>query len=149
MARSVLSCPEKRLRRKGKGEIKWHKYLRRNGSERQDDPKVAHTKPEALDDISHSRFELQQLCRKLTVRLLLAEFGAEVIKIEPPEGDFLRTCTPYGVLHKGEGLNYLSEGRNKFHITLNLEKAEGQEDAGRVWWPRPMCFWRHSTRGNG
>ena len=22
----------------------------------------------------------------------------------PPEGDFIRTCTPYGMLHKGEGL---------------------------------------------
>jgi crotonobetainyl-CoA:carnitine CoA-transferase CaiB-like acyl-CoA transferase len=29
-------------------------------------------------------------------------------------------------LHEGEGLNYLSEGRNKFHVTLNLKKAESK-----------------------
>ena len=58
---------------------------------------------------------------------MLAEFGAEVIRIEPPEGDFIRTCTPYGILHKGEGLNYLTEGRNKHHITLDLQKPEGRE----------------------
>ena len=58
---------------------------------------------------------------------MLAEFGAEVLRIEPPQGDFLRTCTPYGMLHKGEGLAYLTEGRNKFHITLNLKEPEGRE----------------------
>jgi crotonobetainyl-CoA:carnitine CoA-transferase CaiB-like acyl-CoA transferase len=58
---------------------------------------------------------------------MLAEFGAEVLRIEPPEGDFIRTWTPHGVLHKGEGLVYLTEGRNKFHITLNLKEPEGRE----------------------
>ena len=58
---------------------------------------------------------------------LLAELGAKVLRIEPPEGDFIRTCTPYGMLYKGEGLNYLTEGRNKFHITLNLKEPEGRE----------------------
>jgi CoA:oxalate CoA-transferase len=58
---------------------------------------------------------------------MLAEFGAEVVRVEPPEGDFIRTCTPYGILYKGEGLNYLTEGRNKFHITLNLTKPEARE----------------------
>ena len=91
-----------------------------------DDPKVAHTKLEALDDLivldlSYNSFP-GSFCSSL-----LSEFGAEVIKIEPSQGDFLRTCTPYGVTHKGEGLNYLSEGRNKFHITLNLEKPEARE----------------------
>jgi crotonobetainyl-CoA:carnitine CoA-transferase CaiB-like acyl-CoA transferase len=58
---------------------------------------------------------------------MLAEFGAQVLRVEPPEGDFLRTCTPYGMLHRGEGLNYLTEGRNKFHITLNLARPEARE----------------------
>jgi crotonobetainyl-CoA:carnitine CoA-transferase CaiB-like acyl-CoA transferase len=58
---------------------------------------------------------------------MLAEFGAEVLRVEPSEGDFIRTCTPYGMLHKGVALNYLTEGRNKFHITLNLGKPEARE----------------------
>jgi crotonobetainyl-CoA:carnitine CoA-transferase CaiB-like acyl-CoA transferase len=58
---------------------------------------------------------------------MLSEFGAEVLRVEPPEGDFIRTCTPYGILYKGEGLSYLSEGRNKFHITLDLGMPEARE----------------------
>ena len=58
---------------------------------------------------------------------MLSEFGARVLRIEPPEGDFLRSCTPGGMLFHGEGLNYLTEGRNKFHITLNLNMPEGRE----------------------
>jgi crotonobetainyl-CoA:carnitine CoA-transferase CaiB-like acyl-CoA transferase len=58
---------------------------------------------------------------------MLAEFGAQVFRIEPPEGDFIRSCTPDGMVHQGEGLNYLTEGRNKFHITLNLNEPEGRE----------------------
>jgi crotonobetainyl-CoA:carnitine CoA-transferase CaiB-like acyl-CoA transferase len=92
----------------------------------QDDPKIAHTKLEALDDITVLDLSYNSFAGSFCTSLL-AEFGAEVIKIEPPEGDFLRTCTPYGILHQGEGLNYLSEGRNKFHVTLNLEKAEARK----------------------
>jgi crotonobetainyl-CoA:carnitine CoA-transferase CaiB-like acyl-CoA transferase len=58
---------------------------------------------------------------------LLAEFGAEVLRIEPPQGDFLRSFTPHGAVYKGEGLCYLSEGRNKFHISLDLGQPEGRE----------------------
>jgi len=91
-----------------------------------DDPGIAHTKPEALDDITVLDLSYKSYAG-CYCSSLLAEFGAEVLRIEPPEGDFIRTCTPYGMLYKGEGLNYLTEGRNKFHITLNLERAEGRE----------------------
>ncbi len=92
----------------------------------QDDPRIAATKPEALDDImvldlSHNSYA-GCYCSSL-----LSEFGAEVLRIEPPQGDFFRTFTPYGTLHKGEGLSYLTEGRNKFHITLDLEKSDARE----------------------
>jgi crotonobetainyl-CoA:carnitine CoA-transferase CaiB-like acyl-CoA transferase len=92
----------------------------------QDDPKIANTKLQALDDITILDLSYNSFSGSYCTSLL-SEFGAEVIKIEPPEGDFLRTCTPYGITHKGEGLNYLSEGRNKFHVTLNLEKPEARE----------------------
>lgn len=93
---------------------------------RLDDPRLAHGKPEALDglvilDLSHNNYA-GAFCSSL-----LAELGAEVIRIESSEGDFLRTCTPYGIMFKGVGLNYLTEGRNKLHITLNLETEEGRE----------------------
>jgi len=67
---------------------------------------------------------------------LLAELGAEVIKVEPPEGDPLRKLTPFGReeymlkdAYTGEpcGLEFIHECRNKYSITLNLDTEEGQE----------------------
>ncbi len=91
-----------------------------------DDPRLAYTKAEALDDITVLDLSYKSFAG-CYCSSMLAEFGAEVLRIEPPEGDFIRTCTPYGILYKGEGLNYLTEGRNKFHITLNLEKPEARD----------------------
>jgi crotonobetainyl-CoA:carnitine CoA-transferase CaiB-like acyl-CoA transferase len=91
-----------------------------------DNPRIAHTKPEALDDITVLDLSYKSFAG-CYCSSLLAEFGAEVLRIEPSEGDFIRTCTPYGMLYKGEGLNYLTEGRSKFHITLNLKEPEGRE----------------------
>jgi crotonobetainyl-CoA:carnitine CoA-transferase CaiB-like acyl-CoA transferase len=91
-----------------------------------DDPRIAHARPEALDDIIVLDLSNKSFAGCFCSSML-AEFGAKVLRIEPPEGDFIRTCTPYGMLYKGEGLNYLTEGRNKFHITLNLKEPEGRE----------------------
>jgi crotonobetainyl-CoA:carnitine CoA-transferase CaiB-like acyl-CoA transferase len=56
---------------------------------------------------------------------MLAEFGAEVIKIEAPgTGDSLRTL---GVEHEGVSLFWLQESRNKHAVTCNLREPEGQE----------------------
>ena len=64
---------------------------------------------------------------------LLAELGAKTIRIEPPGGDLVRTYSPGGMLHKDTGLAYLQEGRNKYHITLNLETGEGRRSSNP--WP--------------
>lgn len=57
---------------------------------------------------------------------LLAEFGAEVIKVEPPEGgDSLRQ---FGTSTEcGDTLVWLSESRNKKCVTLNLRTPRGIE----------------------
>jgi formyl-CoA transferase len=56
---------------------------------------------------------------------LLAEFGAEVIKIEPPgEGDPLRK---WRKLHQGTSLWWYAQARNKKSVTLDLKHAEAQE----------------------
>lgn len=99
----------------------WAEWIRER-----DDPRIAPTRLEALDDITVLDLSNKSFAG-CYCSSLLAEFGAEVLRVEPPEGDFIRTCTPYGLTYKGEGLNYLSEGRNKFHITLDLRKQEGRE----------------------
>jgi formyl-CoA transferase len=56
---------------------------------------------------------------------LLAEFGAEVIKIESPEGgDPLRT---WRKLYNGTSLWWLVQARNKKSVTVNLKVPQGQE----------------------
>jgi formyl-CoA transferase len=59
--------------------------------------------------------------------MLLGDFGAEVIKIEPPEGDHSRI---WGTARFGDGGEfsglYLSVNRNKSSVVLDLKSAEGQ-----------------------
>lgn len=55
---------------------------------------------------------------------LLADFGAEVIKIEHPEGDPVRG---HGAQRDGVGLWWKMLGRGKKSVTLYLGSAEGQE----------------------
>lgn len=61
---------------------------------------------------------------------MLAEFGAEVIKIEAPEcGDPLRQ---WRVLKDGTSLWWSVQARNKKCITLNMKTLEGQAIAQRL-----------------
>lgn len=90
------------------------------------DPFKASRKPEALEDVvvldlSYGNFA------GLYASSLLAEYGAKVIRVEPPSGDVARKMTPFGMKLKDTGLAYIVEGRNKYHITLNLESEEGRE----------------------
>jgi len=56
---------------------------------------------------------------------LMAEFGADVIKIESPQGgDPLRQ---WRKLHNGTSLWWYVQARNKKSITVNLKKEAGQE----------------------
>jgi formyl-CoA transferase len=55
---------------------------------------------------------------------LLAEFGAEVVKIETPgEGDPLRK---WRKLHEGNSLWWYAQARNKKSVAVNLRDPEGQ-----------------------
>jgi len=79
--------------------------------------------------------ELGQLIAGPFAGKVLAEFGAEVIKIEPPAsgtdpgGDPLRQ---WRLLHEGTSLWWYVQARNKKSVTANLRMAEGQEIARRL-----------------
>jgi formyl-CoA transferase len=61
---------------------------------------------------------------------MLAGFGADVIKIEKPKtGDPLRV---WRKLHNGSSLWWVSMGRNKKSITLDMTRPEGQAIAKRL-----------------
>ncbi len=61
---------------------------------------------------------------------LLAELGAEVIKVESLEGDSSRAIA--GPKVSGESAYFLSNNRNKKSIALNLKDARGKEALERL-----------------
>jgi formyl-CoA transferase len=79
--------------------------------------------------------ELGQLIAGPFAGKLFAEFGAEVIKVEPPAsggaqgGDPLRQ---WRLLHEGTSLWWYIQARNKKSITVDLRKPEGQDVVRRL-----------------
>lgn len=53
--------------------------------------------------------------------MLLADLGAEVIKVEPPEGDMARHFAPF---IKGESAFFMSVNRRKRSVVLDLKQSE-------------------------
>jgi len=62
--------------------------------------------------------------------LMLAQMGAEVVKVEPPQGDIMRVLTP----GKEEGLSslFLNFNRGKRSVVLDLKQPEGQRAMSRL-----------------
>lgn len=54
----------------------------------------------------------------------LGDFGADVIKVEPPSGDILRHIRP--ARSNGMGAGYLNFNRNKRSLCVDLKKDEGR-----------------------
>lgn len=54
---------------------------------------------------------------------ILADYGADVVKVEPPTGDVMRKSGP--MRHADMGHFYLSLGRNKRSIVLDLKQEAG------------------------
>lgn len=74
--------------------------------------------------------ELGQLIAGPFCTRVMAEFGAQVTKIETPEvGDPLRK---WRKLYKDKSLWWLLQGRNKKSITINLKSTEGQKIVRRL-----------------
>jgi crotonobetainyl-CoA:carnitine CoA-transferase CaiB-like acyl-CoA transferase len=101
--------------------LSWEDWIRQ-----EEDPAGGSAKPEALGDLLVVDVSLESVAG-MVCTAFLAELGAEVLKVEPPGGDPARAWGPPGFTHRGEGLAYLAEGRNKHYITLNLEAAEGRD----------------------
>ena len=56
--------------------------------------------------------------------MMLADFGAEVIKVESKDGDPARVT---GIMGEGENPYYVNMNRNKRCITIDLKAEKGKE----------------------
>jgi len=73
--------------------------------------------------------DFSQLHGATFATMLLADFGAEVIKVEKPQGDYLRQIGP----KKNDASLYHSYlNRNKKSIVIDLKTKEGQELAKKL-----------------
>ncbi|MDP1532116.1 MAG: CoA transferase [Rubrivivax sp.] len=61
--------------------------------------------------------------------MLLADLGAEVIKVEPPEGDMMRQWPP---ISEGYSENFASINRNKRSVVLDLKNPAHKAAARRL-----------------
>ena len=84
-----------------------------------------HTRLQPLTGIKV--IEFCQIAAGPFARMLLADMGADVIKVEAPYGDGMRGWPPHG---GGCSENFASLNRNKRSVALN-HKDEGQR-AGQV-----------------
>ena len=84
------------------------------GTTRDDDPPLAGIKVVEM---------AQGLCGPLT-GLLLADAGAEVIKVEPPSGDYAREFAPKS--GESDGAAFLILNRNKKSVTLDIDTPDGR-----------------------
>jgi crotonobetainyl-CoA:carnitine CoA-transferase CaiB-like acyl-CoA transferase len=56
---------------------------------------------------------------------ILADYGADVVKIEPPDGDIMRHGGP--MRHPGMGPLFLQANRNKRSVVVDIKTAGGRE----------------------
>ena len=69
--------------------------------------------------------DASQLIAGPLAALYLADLGADVIKIEPPEGDKGRILGPVPV-DDGRTTTFIAVNRNKRSVVLDLKSAQGQ-----------------------
>jgi formyl-CoA transferase len=100
------------------------------GGAPQDDPLAGSDQARAGPLAGLRVIELGQLIAGPFVGKTLADFGADVIKVEPPgEGDPLRK---WRLLHEGTSVWWQVQSRNKRSVVLDLRTDEGRADVRRL-----------------
>jgi crotonobetainyl-CoA:carnitine CoA-transferase CaiB-like acyl-CoA transferase len=76
--------------------------------------------------------DFTQLAQGPWATQMLGDMGAEIIKIEPPKGDWMRSYAYGNMYPGGESISFLSFNRNKRSMVLDLKSGEGIDAAKKV-----------------
>jgi crotonobetainyl-CoA:carnitine CoA-transferase CaiB-like acyl-CoA transferase len=76
--------------------------------------------------------DFAQLAQGPFATQMLGDLGAEIIKIEPIKGDWMRHWSMANLFIAGEGASFLSFNRNKRSIAIDLKNPRGKEVALRL-----------------
>lgn len=76
--------------------------------------------------------DFTQLAQGPFATQMLGDLGAEIIKIEPIKGDWMRHWSMANLFVEGEGASYLSFNRNKRSIAIDLKNPRGKDVALRL-----------------
>src|SRR5260221_8267807 len=76
--------------------------------------------------------DLTQLVQGQFATQILGDLGAEILKIEPPKGDWLRGFAIDNYYIGGESVSFLGFNRNKRSITVNLKDPAGIDAIKRL-----------------
>jgi crotonobetainyl-CoA:carnitine CoA-transferase CaiB-like acyl-CoA transferase len=73
--------------------------------------------------------DFSQLAQGPWATQMLGDMGAEIIKIEPPKGDWMRNYAYDNMYPGGESISFVCLNRNKRSIALDLKTDEGKQIA--------------------
>ena len=76
--------------------------------------------------------DFTQLAQGPFATMILGDMGAEIVKIEPPGGDWMRNFALGGIYAGGETISYMCFNRNKRSIGIDLKSKEGLELVKRL-----------------
>ena len=76
--------------------------------------------------------DFTQLAQGPYATQILGDMGAEIIKIEPLNGDWMRNFAYVNLYPAGESVSFLAFNRNKRSVAVNLKTPEGQEIVRRI-----------------
>lgn len=76
--------------------------------------------------------DFTQLAQGPWATQMLGDMGAEIIKIEPPQGDWMRRYAYSNLYPRGESISFLSFNRNKFSIALDLKNKKSVDAVRKI-----------------
>ena len=76
--------------------------------------------------------DFSQLAQGPWATQMLGDMGADIIKIEPKKGDWMRHYAYGNMYPEGESISFVSFNRNKRSIALNLKDEEGSRIAKAI-----------------